>query len=105
MNLSTEERYESLWKSVNEAIKKLCGKIGDISAEVKDLREKLKSDKLDCKDCICVKSTGNLKKKIKNIEEVISKYDKEREHESIKNEIKLFTDAREKNIIDLKLFK
>ena len=58
-----EQKYESLKKSVNNAIKLLCDKIENMKSEIKDLREeKFKNQKasIACK-CKCEKKISYLK--------------------------------------------
>ena len=55
MNSNLEERYESLKKSVNHALKMFCNKIEEMKLEVKDLKTKVNSDKDYHKECSCKK--------------------------------------------------
>ena len=73
MNSNLEERYESLKKSVNHALKMFCNKIEEMKIEVKDLKTKVNSDKDYHKECSCKKESTNIKKSVKMIEDNITK--------------------------------
>ena len=69
MEKNKDERYESLKKSVNDAVKLLCNKIQDIKNEVRELKaEKAEDKKNPCKACKCTKANENVKNTVKRIE-------------------------------------
>ena len=72
MNTDIQVRYENLRKSVNDAIKKLCGKIEQISKDVGEIKEDhQKLEKKTSKQCNCMKSNENFQKRITKVEENI----------------------------------
>ena len=69
MDKKINERYESLKKSVNGAIKLLCNKVKDIKIEVRELKaEKANDKKNPCKACKCTKAYENMEITVKRIE-------------------------------------
>ena len=75
--MALEERYENLRKSVNQAIKKLCNKIEDISKEVKEFKTGItKDDEEKCKQCACIKITKDIDFKVEPKEERMSEMSK-----------------------------
>ena len=76
--MALEERYENLRKSVNQAIKKLCNSIGDISKEVKELKsEILKFDEKECKNCTGIKIAKEVELKVELIEKRMTEISKD----------------------------
>ena len=72
MDKELENKYESLKKSMNNAIKLLCNKREDIKVEVRELKkEKVKNEKTTCKQCICSKTNENMKNRVDIIEEKV----------------------------------
>ena len=63
-----QDKYESLKKSLNNAIKLLCNKIQDIKKEVKELKEdKVKHSMNTSKLCSCTKTNEDMKNKFEKL--------------------------------------
>ena len=72
MENNVDERYESLKKSVNNAMKLFCNKIENFKLEIKELKaENAKNAKTTCKLCDCAETNKNMKNTVERIEEKI----------------------------------
>ena len=70
MDKEMENKYESLKKSMNNAIKLLCNKIEDIKVEVRELKGvKPKNYLTTCKKCSCSKTNESIKNRVEIIED------------------------------------
>ena len=87
MNTNLEERYESLKRSVNSALKMFCNKIEEMKLEVKDLKTKVNSEKVYCIECKCKNESRNIKKTVKSIEDNLTKLVEKDDLKSIDSDI------------------
>ena len=84
-----KDRYESLQKSVNNAIKLLCTKIQDLKVEVKELRGDKDTHVKNHSDlCSCIKSNEYMRNKMDRIEEKMEKIIKENNPTTVASYIK-----------------
>ena len=89
MDKSVDIKYESLKKSVNNAIKLLCNKIEDMKKEVKELKaEQVENNKDACKSCDCNKTTENIRNRVERIEVKMEEMIKENKQTSSESNIK-----------------
>ena len=102
MNSNLEERYESLKKSVNHALKMFCNKIEEMKLEVKDLKSKMKSEKDCCTECNCKKENQNLKEKVDRIENNFSSCFEKEGLKSIENDIQNIKEQQSENIREIR---